>query len=88
MLNSFRFDDEMLRKNAGFKLKSLNFAITHDLRDWDFNMEFKISPQLKNEGGKKYFDFDPHMTISIVWRPMAAMKTEIVDEYGEWKLNP
>ena len=88
LLNSFRFDDEMLRKNAGFKLKSLNFAITHDLRDWDFNMEFKISPQLKNEGGKKYFDFDPHMTISIVWRPMAAMKTEIVDEYGEWKLNP
>lgn len=88
LLNSFRFDDEQLRKNSGFKLKSMNFTITHDLHDWDFKLDFKISPQLKTENGKKYYDFNPYMSISVVWRPMGAMKTEIVDDYGEWKLNP
>ncbi|MGP1459805.1 MAG: hypothetical protein ACTTKL_10955 [Treponema sp.] len=88
LLNSFRFDNEQLRKNSGFKLKSLNLSLTHDLRDWDLKMDFKISPQLKTENGKKYYDFNPYMSVSVVWRPMGAMKTEIVDDYGTWKLNP
>ncbi len=88
LLNSFRFDNEQLRKNSGFKLKSLNLSLTHDLHDWDFKLDFKIAPQLKTENGKKYYDFNPYMSISVVWRPMGAMKTEIVDDYGTWKLNP
>ena len=86
--NSFRFDNEAKRKNSGFKLQSLNFKLTHDLHDWDFETEFKISPRLITENGKRYYDFSPHVTISVVWRPLPSMKTKIVDEYGEWQLNP
>ena len=86
--NSFRFDDESKRRASGFKLQSLNFTLTHDLHDWDFKTEFKVSPRLVTENSKRYYDFSPYVTISVVWRPMESMKTKIVDEYGEWQLNP
>ena len=42
----------------------------------------------KGTDGKSYYDFSPYFSISVSWRPLASMKTQIVDEYGEWKLNP
>ncbi|MGI5116402.1 hypothetical protein [Treponema sp. SP13] len=88
LLDSFRFDDESRRKASGFKLQSLNFTLTHDLHDWDFNTTFKVAPRLVTDKAKKYYDFNPYVTISVVWRPMESMKTKIVDKYGEWELNP
>lgn len=87
LLNSFRFDDDSLREASGFKLKSLNFTATHELHDWDFSMSFKMEPRLITEDGKRSYDFSPYITISILWRPMSAMKTEIIDDYGEWRLQ-
>lgn len=100
LLNSFRFDDSAKRENSNFKLKTLSVKVTHDLHDWDLSAGFSISPKLvqagstkplfdeNRAGGKSYYDFSPHFTLSVVWRPMESMKTEIVDEYGEWELNP
>ena len=88
LLNSFRFDNESKRKASGFKLQSLNFTFTHDLHDWDFNTTFKVAPRLVTDGGSKRYDFNPYVTVSVVWRPMESMKTKIVDKYGEWELNP
>lgn len=86
--NSFRFDNEQLRKESGFKLKSLNFAITHDLHDWDLKCEFKIEPRLITpSSGTRYYDFSPYFSISVVWRPMESIKAEIADDYGTWKLK-
>lgn len=88
LINSFRFDNEAKRKASGFKLKSLNFKITHDLHDWDFKTEFKIAPRLVTYAGGQRYDFNPYVTISVVWHPLDAMKTTVVDEYGDWQLNP
>ena len=88
LLDSFRFDDESKRKSSGFKLQSLNFTFTHDLHDWDFNTTFKVAPRLVTDSGRKHYDFNPYVTVSVVWRPMEGLKTKIVDKYGEWELNP
>lgn len=88
LINSFRFDDINLRKGSGFKLKSLNFTFSHDLHDWDLKSEFKLEPRLVNSSdGRKYYDFNPYFTLSVVWRPMESMKTEIKDDYGTWKIK-
>ena len=87
LMNSFRFDNEMLRKSSGFKLKSLNFEITHDLHDWDLKMTFKVEPRLITKNGVTQYNFDPYITIGVVWRPIEAIKTQIVDDYGTWKLE-
>lgn len=98
LLDSFRFDDEEKRKSSAFKLQSLKVDITHDLDDWDLNCSFSIKPRLMTSSttgfdsgrnkGNSYYDFSPYFSISVAWRPLASMKTQIVDEYGEWKLNP
>ena len=56
LIDSFRFDDEELRSNSGFKLKSLNMTVTHDLHDWKANMTMKIEPRIITENGKKMYD--------------------------------
>lgn len=87
LLNGFRFDNEDLRKSSGFKLKSFELTMTHDLHDWDFNCRIKIEPRLITKGSSKYYDFSPLFTLSVVWRPMDSFKTKIEDKYGELILN-
>lgn len=87
LINSFRFDDETKRQGSGFKLKSFNMTMSHDLHDWKFNMTMKIEPRIITENGKKQYDFKPYITVGVVWNPMESMKTTIIDDYGEWKLE-
>ena len=87
LVDSFRFDDEEKRQNSGFKLKSFNMTVSHDLHDWKANMTMKIEPRIITENGKKMYDFKPYITIGVVWNPMESMKTTIIDDYGEWKLE-
>lgn len=87
LIDSFRFDDTKKREGSGYKLKSLNMTLTHELHDWNFNLSLKIEPRMIVENNKKRYDFSPYMTIGIVWNPMESIKTSIVDEYGEWRLE-
>ena len=50
-------------------------------------MTMKIEPRLITENGKKIYDFKPYITIGVVWNPIESIKTSIIDEYGEWKLE-
>lgn len=97
LYNSFKFwdddhfydSDQKARKESGFKLKSLNMTITRKLHDWDFSGTIKFSPRIiTDSSGKNVYDYKPYLTFAISWHPMAAIKTEVVDEYGKWQLNP
>lgn len=95
LLNSFGFfyngkffagDDA--RKASAYKLQSLSMKVTHNLCDWNFAASVSVKPRSVTENGKRKYSFEPYITISVIWAPLPAMKTEIQDEYGEWKLNP
>ena len=62
-------------------------TLSHDLHDWSFNMTFKIEPRLITENGNRRYDFNPYISVGIVWNPMESIKTKIIDEYGEWRLE-
>ena len=87
LFNSFRFDKKSLREKSGFKLKSLNMTLSHDLHDWKLNMTLKIEPRVITENGIKRYDFSPYFTIGVVWNPMESIKTTVTDKYGEFKLE-
>ena len=87
LIDSFRFDSNKIREGSGFKLKSLNLDLEHDLHDWKFNMSFKVEPRVITENGTRRYDFNPYFTIGIVWKPMDSLKTEIIDEYGQWEFK-
>jgi len=81
--NSFSFWDESKRKSSGFKLKSLNVAIDHELHDWKFQFKWKMEPVLKNIKGQKWYDFTPYLSLAIVWNPMENIKTARVYQFDE-----
>jgi len=87
LFNSFRFDDEEKRKSSGFKLKTMNIEVTHDLHDWNFGMTYSFSPKLVTENGQSHYDFNPCVTIGVTWNPMESMKTQIKDDYGTWSFK-
>lgn len=80
LINSFRFDRRQLRESAGFKIKNLSMSIDHELHDWKFSMSIKVEPRIKGRS----ISYDPYFTVGISWNPMESIKTQIVDEYGEW----
>lgn len=86
--NSFAFWDENKRKASGFKLKSFDIAVSHELHDWTMSSQFSISPRIVSENGRRFYDFSPYFTLSVVWKPMNSMKTTIEDKYGTVTLNP
>ena len=87
LFDSFRFDKNSLREKSGFKLKSLNMTLSHDLHDWKLNMTLKIEPRVITENGRKRYDFSPYFTIGVVWSPMESIKTTVTDKYGEFKIE-
>jgi hypothetical protein len=88
LLNSFAFNNELLRQESGFKLQSLTMEIKHDLHDWILTSSLKIEPRLMRDKQPYYYDISPYFMISVLWRPMQSMKTTIEDKYGVVTLNP
>lgn len=92
LMNGFRFDDDTLREKSSFKIKSMNFTMTHEMHDWNFTCSFKIEPKLITAADNtKSYTYDPYFSLSIIWNPMSAMKAEITKDYDkDWteiKLN-
>ncbi|MBQ9630099.1 MAG: hypothetical protein IJR49_00725, partial [Treponema sp.] len=93
--NSFRFDKEEKRRASGFKLKSLDFSLVHELHDWTLEFKYKMEPRLITDPStnQKRYDFSPFVSFSVVWKPMASMKTRIRSKtgstgaYDEWEFD-
>jgi hypothetical protein len=75
LINSFRFDDEELRRNSGFKLKSFKFSATHHLGDWDAKFTVDMAPWRRADS--KTYEFDTQISFLVQWLPISELKTEI-----------
>ena len=71
---SFYFWDERMRRQSGFKLKSLNFDLTHYLKDWVMKFSYSIQPVLRETSGKKYYELKPTITFLVQWNPIGDVK--------------
>lgn len=88
--NGWGGEDNNFEKNrqaSGFKLKTLSLTASHKLHDWSFNFTWKFEPKIVSEDGKKFYNYNPYITIGIVWNPLESIKTTIIDDYGEWSLK-
>ncbi|MDR2807401.1 MAG: LPS-assembly protein LptD [Spirochaetaceae bacterium] len=80
LLNSFRFDNEMIRRNSGFKLKSFDLHLVHHLGDWDASLGIKLSPYLDG----RVYQFNNQVSFVVQWSPLAEIKTEIQHDKDTW----
>ncbi|WP_407396877.1 hypothetical protein [Treponema sp.] len=77
------------RKNSGFKIKNFKISVKRLLHDWSMEGNITFKPRYVTESdGRKNFDYHPYITFAVSWHPMPSMKTNLVDDYGTWSLNP
>jgi lipopolysaccharide assembly outer membrane protein LptD (OstA) len=76
LLDSFRFDNEELRKKSGFKLKSLSFKAVHYLGDWNATLGIDLNPYLNTTVTPKRYQFNTSVSFLVQWSPIPEIKTE------------
>jgi hypothetical protein len=77
LFNSFRFDDDTLRRSSGFKLKSFRLNLVHHLGDWNATLGITLSPYLDQSGSRPVYKFNNEISFLIQWVPISEIKTEI-----------
>ncbi|MDR3171930.1 MAG: LPS-assembly protein LptD [Treponema sp.] len=81
LFNSFRFDDESLRKSSGFKLKAFKIDLVHHLGDWNAKLGITLTPYLdQNTGGVPIYRFNNVISFVVQWVPITEIKTEITHD--------
>jgi hypothetical protein len=75
LVNSFRFDNEQLRRNSGFKMKSFTLSLTHYLGDWTAQLGWTISPYRPD--GATAYKFNNEISFLVKWTPISEIKTDI-----------
>jgi hypothetical protein len=83
LLNSFRFDNEDLRRRSGFKMKSLDLSLVHHLGDWNASLTMKMSPYLPT--GSTSYRFNNEISFMVQWVPIREIRTSI--DYSQEKLT-
>jgi hypothetical protein len=85
LFNSFRFDDDNLRKDSGFKLKSFNLSLLHHLGDWNAKLDVKLSPYLPP--GEREYEFNTEIAFVVQWIPISEIKTEIIHKKDKFEFK-
>ncbi|MDR3148318.1 MAG: LPS-assembly protein LptD [Treponema sp.] len=84
LLNSFRFGNEALRTESGFKLKSLNLKATHYMGDWNATLGVTLVPYLESGGGTPYYQFNTQVSFLVQWLPISEIKSEFTVDKDQW----
>jgi hypothetical protein len=75
LFNSFRFDDDELRKTSGFKMKNFQITATHYLGDWNAVLNWTMSPY--RPPNSRQFEINNEVTFLIKWIPVSEIKSDI-----------
>ncbi|MDR3124075.1 MAG: LPS-assembly protein LptD [Treponema sp.] len=85
LFNSFRFDDEKLRQDSSFKLKSFNLSLLHHLGDWNAKLNMTLSPYLPT--GEREYKFNTEISFVVQWLPISEIKTEIIHNKDKFEFK-
>ncbi|MDR0315632.1 MAG: LPS-assembly protein LptD [Treponema sp.] len=85
LFNSFRFDDDSLRRQSSFKMKNFNLTATHHMGDWNAKLGITMSPYRK---GNTY-EMNNEVSFLIQWIPIGELKSDIAysKQYDRWTIK-
>ena len=87
LFNSFRFDDDSLRRSSGFKLKSFKLKLIHHLGDWDASLGMTLSPYLDETGRSPVYKFNNEISFLVQWIPITEIKSELAMKKDVWTMK-
>ena len=77
LLNSFRFDNDELRRHSAFKLKTFKLDVVHYLGDWTATLGIALSPYLDQTTSVPSWKFNNEISFMVKWIPIEEIRTEI-----------
>jgi len=78
LVNSFRFDDESLRRASGFKIRSFTVGAERSFGDWTASLNWRMSPHLRRPPGERpQFEMGNVVTFMVEWIPITEFRSEI-----------
>ena len=85
LINSFRFDNDNLRRQSAFKWRSFEFNLIHYLGDWNAILGIKLSPYLDLNhigplGRMPIWRFNQEISFMVRWIPIEEIRTEITHD--------
>jgi hypothetical protein len=75
LINSFRFDNESLRRSSGYKMKGFSISATHYLGDWTAKLDWAMVPERSSTSNQ--YEINNKVSFSIRWVPISEIKSEI-----------
>jgi len=75
LLDSFRFDNEELRKSSGFKMKTFRISATHHLGDWNAILSWSMAPYRPTDSRR--FEINNEVSFLLQWIPISEIKSDI-----------
>jgi hypothetical protein len=75
LLDSFRFDDEDLRKRSGFKMKNFRISATHFLGDWNATLNWTMMPF--RPVGRREYEMNNEVSFLLEWIPFTEIKSDV-----------
>lgn len=77
LINSFRFDNEELRKESGFKMKTFSLTATHHLGDWNASLRLTLAPYLDTKTRPYQYQLNNEIAFLVQWTPISEIKSDI-----------
>jgi hypothetical protein len=90
LVNSFRFDDENLRRLSGFKMKSFRISATHFLGDWNAILNWTMSPYRPPNAVPPRYEISNEVSFLVQWIPITELRSNVSynkRDTPEWKVQ-
>jgi hypothetical protein len=75
LFDSFRFDNEELRRRSGFKMRRFWISAVHNLGDWNATLTWTMRPD-RPTGSRKY-EIINDVSFLLQWIPISEIKSDI-----------
>jgi len=75
LFDSFRFDNEELRKRSGFKMRNFRITATRYLGDWTAALTWSMSP-FRPQGSRES-EMNNEVSFSVYWIPISEFRSDI-----------
>jgi hypothetical protein len=92
LVDSFRFDNEELRKRSGFKMSRFNIVAIHNMGDWNAELRWSTYPHLPSAVGNRprQYEMKNEVSFLIYWIPISEFRSNVTYkkfDNPEWKVE-
>jgi hypothetical protein len=75
LINSFRFDNDALRRSSGYKMKGLQIKATHYLGAWRAELDWVMVPERSSSSNR--YEINNKVNFVVKWIPIGEIKSDI-----------